>query len=206
MFTRLQIGWPGACGLGLSLFAMLWSPFASLCRTFRRAGNLSMLKVSRAGDAREQPEDDFLSLVDEARRSIELFDDGNKLHDSICESERVIRNIREKLDRSEHFTITCHFNKDEELRFTSAFETHDRVSIFAGIDPQRSQDQVHYKIIDDGRIAYLSARGHAESERSFRRLDSTELQGKALKDTTQFLFRELRENARAACERHTAAA
>ena len=62
--------------------------------------------------------------------------------------------MQRKLDQNADFKIQCFFNFDHDLLFKQVFGNHPQVDIRTG-DNVAAND-VHYKIIDDGRKAYLS--------------------------------------------------
>ena len=166
----------------------LYRPFLDLCETFLRARHLSMVKIVRGGNTDEQAKDDFMRLIDAAKESIEIFDDGDDMRSSIYQCDEVIAKIKEKLRLVNDFKIECYFNDDKEMLFRSELDNEEGVQIYAGIDCNRPDDQTHYKIADRGRIAYLSKHGHGESERNYRLLDCTALKGRAFENTAGFLL------------------
>lgn len=175
---------------------ILYGPFLALCKTFLRAKHLSMIKIISGENTNEQAKDDFLRLIDEAKERIEIFDDGDDMEESIYQKEEVVAKVKEKLRQVKNFQIDCYFNDDNELLFRQELENEDGVRIIAGIDPSRPPDQTHYKIADNGRIAYLSEHGHKESERNYRFLDCRALTGNAFRTTTDFLLEKYQRDVR----------
>ena len=139
-----------------------------------------------------------LWLIEEARDSLEIFDDGNRMTESIYEQQRLIDALREKLDTHPDFRVTCFFNDSaRDLRFRRAFAGHPQVEVFAGLDPERQSQkkEVHYKIVDGGRIGYVSQHGHSESERLYQQWDCRHLPEKQMKAKAAFLYTKMRERA-----------
>ena len=87
-------------------------------------------QLSQRFDSDEHAISDVLSLIDEAKSTIELFDDGKEVYGSIYESECVVQRVRQKPNSSEYFAITCFVNNDEDLEFTKAFESLQGFNLF----------------------------------------------------------------------------
>ena len=116
----------------------------------------------------------FVGLLDEAKEKMTIYDDGNDMAGSIYNDPEVIATVQEKLEQNADFKIQCFFNFDHDLLFRQAFGNHPQVDIRTG-DNVASND-VHYKIIDDGRKAYLSRHKLGDSERRIRWIDCTRVQ------------------------------
>ena len=179
---------------------LLGKPFMELWVVYMKAGRLSLVKAYSGENTNEQAATDFLDLIEKAQQSIEIFDDGNRMDDSIYEKEPIVNAVVEKLHRVADFHVICYFNEGRDLLFTRRLEGLDRVTIHADVNPggDRPTDQVHYKIVDGGRFAYLSRHGHAEVERTFKRLDCSKLKGKDLTIMAEELFGEYRQGVREA--------
>ena len=111
----------------------------------------------------------FISLLHEARKSMIVYDDGDKVEDSIYNNAKVVESLREKLLSNPDFSIRCVFNSDEtELRLRK--EARD---LGSGVqirirNPSAPVCRIHYKIIDDGLQAYLSRHKSEETQRRYR--------------------------------------
>ena len=143
--------------------------------------------------------DSVLWLIEEARDSLEIFDDGNRMTESIYEQQRLVDALREKLETHPEFRVTCFFNDQaQDLLFRRAFEGHSQVDVFAGLDPERQshETEVHYKIVDGGRIGYVSRHGYSESERLYQQWDCRHLPEKQMKAKAAFLYTKMRERAK----------
>ena len=134
----------------------------------------------------------FIDLFDEAEYCICICDDGDKMPESIYENEDVIQKVKDKLDKNSDFHVQCSFNEKEETKFVEEFKGHERVTIKFR---KRPLGLAHYKIIDDGRKAYLSWHNpgsedrrvkiydFSNAKRGFRRKDvKEEYIGDCLKD------------------------
>ncbi len=116
----------------------------------------------------------FIDLLDEAQKKMTIYDDGNDMEESIYNNPKVIAAVQRKLGQNADFKIQCFFNFDHDLLFKQTFGNHPQVDIRTG-DNVAPKD-VHYKIIDDGRKAYLSRHKLGANERSIRWIDCTRVQ------------------------------
>lgn len=116
----------------------------------------------------------FVGLLDEAKEKMTIYDDGNDMAGSIYNDPEVIAAVQGKLEQNADFKIQCFFNFDHDLRFRQVFGDHPQVDIRTG--DNAAANDVHYKIIDDGRKAYLSRHELGHSERSIRWIDCTRVQ------------------------------
>ena len=118
----------------------------------------------------ETAESNFLTLLQDAKESMVVHDDGNKMEGSIYQNQRVIDAVHMKLSENPRFRFSCHFNFDDGMPFTKAFEGHPGVRIVTG-HGDRPDDDVHYKIIDEGIKAHISRHEVASQERRYRVID-----------------------------------
>lgn len=125
--------------------------------------------VNRNSD--ETAENNFLTLLQDAKESMVVHDDGNKMEGSIYQSRRVIDAVREKLSENARFKLSCYFNFNHDMPFTKELKGHSRVRIVIG-HGNRPGDDVHYKIINEGIKAHIS-REVASQERRYRVIDCT---------------------------------
>lgn len=118
----------------------------------------------------------FRELLGEARYSMVIYDDGDKVPDSIYMDEGITKLVRQKLDANPDFRMQCLFNCDEpDLLFRNAFIDYaSRVEIKTR-DQTKPRLAIHYKIIDGGVKAYLSRHRPGSSQRRFRIVDCTDV-------------------------------
>ena len=124
----------------------------------------------------EVARDEFTRLLSEAKESLIIYDDGDRVADSIYDSPEVIAKFQEKLITNPEFRIYCLFNCDEpELMFRKEFGNGGpQVKIRVRDSVPRYNEtsvQTHYKIIDGGVQAYLSWHYPGSSERIFKTVD-----------------------------------
>ena len=181
---------------------LLGKPSVELWNSYMQAARLSLVKTESGENNNTQAKDDFLYLISEAQHSIEVFDDGDTDKESVYQDHDIVAAIQGKLTSIEDFTVVCHFNNPvTDLWFAQQLAKYERVTIHPGIQSgsQRPDDQVHYKIADGGRLAYLSQHGYGEGERNFRRVDCRALKGRDLQKTAQDLFGNLQRSVEETC-------
>ena len=115
----------------------------------------------------------FIGLLDEAKEKMTIYDDGNDTDGAAYKDTRVIDAVRRKLDQNPDFEMQCFFNYADNSPFMEAFGNHPQVDIRTG-DGLGARD-IHYKIIDDGKKAYLSRHDLGDSNRNFKQIDCTEV-------------------------------
>ena len=106
----------------------------------------------------------FVRLLRDAKESMLVCDDGNKMDVSVYEDDSVVDAVKTKLDSCPEFEMYCLFSDTDETKFVRAFNDEPRVRIKAGV----RRRHVHYKIIDGGRSGYLSRHVHGETQRSYK--------------------------------------
>ena len=133
--------------------------------------------------------EEFLKLLDEARREMIIYDDGDMVADSIYAMQELVDAVREKLKSSSEFRMRCLFNApDDSLPFMKAFgHGVDRVTIKPR-DRNRHPFRTHYKIIDGGRKAYLSEHSLGSRERWFKIVDCTKVPEKHVQRASELAF------------------
>ena len=109
----------------------------------------------------------FLYLVSTARKSIIIHDDGNNSPDSVYNNPDVIEAMRRGIQRY-GVNIKCLFNDDsDELAFMAlAREFPNNVAVWYW-DGERPERDIHYKIIDGGKLVHLSIHAHDSNEREY---------------------------------------
>lgn len=114
----------------------------------------------------------FLSLLNMASESIIIYDDGNSMDGSLYENSQAVNAIKERIDGSD-LTVKCFFNCPNDTLFVRELSQYDNVDIKFR-DGDRPND-IHFKIIDGGKSAYLSWHEFGSSERRFKMLDCRHL-------------------------------
>lgn len=135
------------------------------------AGSVALLSIEDGRNDDTLVSNVLLGLVNEAERSIVICDDGDQPPgvSSVYDDQDVVDAIARRLDEKPELKIRCFFSSDDQTAFVSEFEgCHDRVTI-----NRIARQDVHFKIIDGGRKAYVSAHRRGAQERNFRLYDCT---------------------------------
>ncbi len=98
--------------------------------------------------------DYFSGLMEIAEHKISISDHGNIMKESVYQNEDVIEITEKKLENNPNFIIECGFTSKDKNKFRETFENHPRVHIVQRKEP--NLEYPHYKIIDNGKEAYLS--------------------------------------------------
>ena len=114
----------------------------------------------------------FIRLLDEARASMIVYDDGNMMQGSLYNDQSVIDAVRSKLRADPAFELRCLFNCSDPSEFRTELAHERQVDIRTRRDAGR-RSKIHYKIIDGGAKAYLSRHAREASKRRFRVVDCT---------------------------------
>ena len=136
------------------------------------------LVVSAQGDMRLREEagendDDqaaamLIDLVNKARSSLVIHDDGNDSAESVYNNDAVVAAIRDRIKQRRRLEVMCLFNDREELKLLELADGECRNNIliwYASGD--RPENDIHYKIVDGGRLVHLSTHAHGASERGY---------------------------------------
>lgn len=132
-------------------------------------GDLRMLE-EYGENTDEQARDMFMDLLGQTRRRIVIHDDGNYFPGSVYNDPNVIDALRERARRRK-IRVRCLFNDaDEELgliKLARSEESRGQIEVWKLRGGRREPD-VHYKIVDSGRLVHLSRHDHGASEREYR--------------------------------------
>lgn len=110
----------------------------------------------------------FLQLVEATRKGIVIHDDGDDSPESVYNDPKIIDALRQRI-RSRGITVECLFNEaDEPLELLDlAHEFPDNVTIWYLDGVERPTRDIHYKIVDEGRLVYLSLHDKGNDNRKF---------------------------------------
>ena len=156
----------------------------------------AFLRVSTTSDwnSDETAVEHFVALLDEAKTSMVVHDDGNKMEGSIYENKDVIDAVRRKLSDEPDFQLSCHFNFDDTMPFTRELQGVRGIKIKTG-QGDRSHDDVHYKIIDGGLKVYLSRHAVASKARRYKVIDCSSVPRRSMAHVTDVLLRSYKNHA-----------
>ena len=182
----LVLGWVAAGSFAASTVVIVW--------LLHRAFQYVYVQVSPI-----QINDDdsvvsnFIELLDEARTSMIVYDDGNDMAGSVYNDSRVIDAVGRKLRSNPDFELRCLFNCDDDVQFRKEFADAPQVDIRTRSDKDRER-KVHYKIIDGGMKAYLSRHELGSSQRRFKIVDCTNVSKRHRSRVAGIVLREHTED------------
>ena len=162
----------------------------SVVMSIRLYDNLTVKSGFRKGMNDDDTVDgDFKRLVQAAQREFIIHDDGNRSNNSVYNSDAVMAALRERMLENNRLRTRIYFNKQESLQVNDlAHEFGGRFEIRYNPGPRPERD-VHYKIVDGGKLGYLSLHYHGSDEREFEFFDCS----RASEWTRRRLFGDHRE-------------
>lgn len=116
-----------------------------------------------------------ISLAKEAKKEIEIFDDGDlsESYESLYHDDRFIHVIEKKLENNPKFRIRAFFNDgDPRLKFIQAFKDNkQQVEIYKRKPGTARPSGVHYRLIDGGIKGVFTKHGQGDGDRIYRELN-----------------------------------
>ena len=112
----------------------------------------------------------FIDLLSQTSRQIDIHDDGNDFEGSIYNDHDVIDKLRERIGKH-NIKVRCLFNdadlRLELLKLARSEECRHAIEIWH-LKSVRPEQDIHYKIVDGGRLVHLSIHAHGASERGYK--------------------------------------
>ena len=108
----------------------------------------------------------MVQLINKTRRTLVIHDDGNDSPQSVYNNDDVIRALRERIERRPHMTVECLFNDRENLKLLALARDTQNIAIWYA-NGARPDNDLHYKIVDGGKLVHLSSHAHGASERRY---------------------------------------
>ena len=106
----------------------------------------------------------FAEALEHADGELLIHDDGDKVDGSVYEDDSTIRAIRDRLNECQKLKIRCLLNFNENVKVTElSDEFGERFQV--RYLHQRPADDIHFKIADRGKWAYLSTHRKGDTER-----------------------------------------
>ena len=141
----------------------------ALVRVFWNGLDYVGVKIICGKNDSDTPKQYFKKLLNAAECSMIVYDDGNDMPTSLYADESIVEAVREKLNSTEEFELKCYFNDDANTLFRQELAGLAGVEIRTGNgDAKRDK---HFKIIDGGRIGYVSEHDHGAEERDYEVVD-----------------------------------
>ena len=114
----------------------------------------------------------FNDVLRQADSELLIHDDGDQVSGTVYNDDRTIQAVRRRLNECQKLKIRCLFNFNEDVemaKLSSEFGTRFQVRFLH----QRSPGDVHFKIADRGKWAYLSTHLRGDTERDGEICDGT---------------------------------
>ena len=124
-------------------------------------------------EERDENDDDqaaemMIDLINKTRHSLVIHDDGNDSPQSVYNNDRVIAALRQRIRQRPRIAVECLFNDRDDLKLRRLAETSHRPNIKIWYATGgRPENDLHYKIVDGGKLVHLSSHAHGASERGY---------------------------------------
>ena len=169
--------------------------FIHLRRRLELFGQLRAVEVFKGVNDDADAVTTFVKLLGHANTRIEVFDDGNNMDESPYNSPEVMDTLREKLASCPEFKAVFFFNVEEPLRLRDDFDDDERVNIYTvPVGSSRAPGETHYKIVDGGKMAYLSTHLFNNRERKFEIIDCRKVHERLFHRVAGVQFGRLRQH------------
>ena len=106
----------------------------------------------------------FRAVLDHAEREFLVHDDGDKTAGSLYDDEDTVEAVRKRLQTCPRLRIRCLLNFNTDVKLAALREEFDDRFQVRYLH-QRPVDDVHFKIADDGKMAYFSVHAKGAAER-----------------------------------------
>lgn len=126
------------------------------------------LQESSKSNTHEEAVELIIELLKKTKRKIDIHDDGNDFEGSVFNNSRVMDTLQERI-RERNIKVRCLFNVSEKTKLRELAESmsaKNRIEIW-NLRGERPKPDIHYKIIDGGRMVHLSNHAYNASERAY---------------------------------------
>ena len=106
----------------------------------------------------------FLAVLGQAEQELLVHDDGDKTDGSLYDDEDTVQTVREHLRACPDLKIRCLLNFEADVRMAGLSKEYGSRFQVRYLH-QRPTDDVHFKIADGGKMAYLSTHPRGIAER-----------------------------------------
>lgn len=124
----------------------------------------SLLHVTDVENDNEDAIRHFRTVLDQAEREFLVHDDGDKTDGSLYDDEDTVEAVRERLQTCPRLRIRCLLNFNADVKMAALREEFDDRFQVRYLH-QRPADDVHFKIADDGKMAYFPVHAKGATER-----------------------------------------
>ena len=161
----------GIDGMALGVIIIFMAGFLySLWLIVNAQGDLLVddtVNTIRGGNDDQKATGMFLDLIKATRKSIVIHDDGDNSPRSVYNNPDVIEALRHRI-QNRGIRVECLFNDaDEPLKILDlARDFPDNLAIWY-LEDERPIPDIHYKIVDGGKLVHLSRHDHGSDEREY---------------------------------------
>ena len=159
------------------LFYRVWYLFVSICYVYIWRFVFYSTCVCTPDSVLKSNNDEeainnFLQQIEKTEESIQIFDDGDYMKNSIYNKDEVIKTLECKIEENSRFRLDIHFNENEgtEEKRLKIYQLKDdcpkNISIKDGLSKKRNDD-FHFKISDFGKYCYVSKHKRGEESRMY---------------------------------------
>lgn len=124
----------------------------------------SLLLVTDVNNDDEQAVKRFLNVLRCAEHELLVHDDGDKAPGSLYDDEDTVQAVRERLRMCPNLKIRCLLNFNEGVRMAALSGEYQSRFQMRYLH-QRPANDVHFKIADGGKMAYLSTHAKGVAKR-----------------------------------------
>ena len=152
-----------------------WLVLAALCAAVVACAYLALsaqpdmhLVEERDENTDEQAAEMMVELINKTRRSLVIHDDGNDSPQSVYNNDAVIDALRRRIRLRPRMAVKCLFNDRDDLKLLRLAQTECRSNIAIWYaTASRPDNDLHYKVVDGGKLVHLSSHAHGASERGY---------------------------------------
>ncbi len=139
----------------------------------QRAGGLDLVKGRPGKNDNEKAISNLIELLQNAERSIIMYDDGSKASADVYDDAGLISAAKARMDQQSQLRIRCFFNYEGELAFVEELSRRYKGRFEAKVrrSKRRPRGDKHFKIADGGTIGYISDHKLDDRDRDYVQWD-----------------------------------
>ena len=117
----------------------------------------------------ESTKEKLIELLKMTKKEIVIFDDGDPV---LYDDQVLVKAFEDKIKELPLLKVRCFFNSPATTLFSKTFENYENVEIMCGEGREnRPPNEVHFKIIDNGLVGYLSIHDPGSPDRRVKIVD-----------------------------------
>lgn len=111
--------------------------------------------------------DMYVDLIGKSKRKLWIRDDGNDSENTVYNNERVLQALKSQFINHPKLEVRCLFNDRKPLLGVREVANENPRVVIRYTNDERPPNQLHYKIVDEGKILHLSTHVHGAEERGY---------------------------------------